>query len=196
MDMGITFEQVKRAMKHLHDLGERVSRRNVRAITGGGMSTVHRLMCLAEEQNALQDGLFANGISETFLNALRTEITTQLKSATENSKKQIDLLKARELEITEALSAAEEKAEALGKEVGQLRETKEKEQREAEKAQAVAEECIRRLGIWIDDYKAERKVLTEALETAQAENVRNKVRIEGFELDRCTTGKQTKGSCK
>lgn len=183
MQQNVTLESVQKTMKHLQDLGERVSRRNVRAITGGGMSTVHRLMSVVEEQEALQDGLFANGISETFLAALKNEIAQQLKSTTENYQTQIRKLKTREQEIIEALAAVEEKNADIDRELIQLKETSSREQHEAEKAQAVAQESIRRLENWIEDYKTERKELSAALEAARAENISSKRRIENLEKD-------------
>ena len=49
MKSPLTLENVQQAVDQLKKQGKRISRRNVLAITGGGMSTVRRLMIQVEE---------------------------------------------------------------------------------------------------------------------------------------------------
>ncbi len=178
MDQGISLDQVQQAIKQLREEGERVSRRNVRAITGGGMSTVHRMMGLVEEQDALQDTFSTKDVSETFLNALRCELSRQVKAATEGLQKQIILLKAREQEAIEALESSESKVALLEKESKDLEELGARERQEADKALAVDRESIRRLEQWTGDYVKERQDFNEALDAVKAENIAYKFQVE------------------
>ncbi len=180
MDQGITLEQVQKAMTLLREQGERVSRRNVRSITGGGMSTVHRLMSLAEEEDAVLTRLSNKGISETFLSACRSEIALQTKIITENYEQQICALKTQQQELVDALADSEDNAEKLSKELSTLKATTDKEQRKAEKDLAIANESIRRLEIQIDRYITERDNIESLLEDTRADNVSKQCQIKSL----------------
>lgn len=180
MEQPISLEQVQHAIKQLQEQGERVSRRNVRAITGGGMSTVHRLMGILEEQEALQGSVSTEGISETFGNALRLEIAMHVKVATESHQQQVSLLKAREQEALEALETSETKADLLEKQISSLKELLSKERQEADKSQAVARESIRRLETWVGNSKDELRELNDTIDTVRSENIALKIQVDSL----------------
>lgn len=178
MEQAISLEQVQQAIKQLREQGERVSRRNVRAITGGGMSTVHRLMGMVEEQAAVQGIVSAQGISDAFVNALRLEISAQVKAATENLQQQISLLKAREQEALDALEASESKADLLQKQISSIQELLAKERQDADKDQAVAQESIRRLETWVGLSKDECRELNDTIDNLKSENIALKIQVD------------------
>lgn len=178
MVQAISLEQVQQAIKQLREQGERVSRRNVRAIIGGGMSTVHRLMGMVEEQESLQGNVSAEGISGTFVNALRLEIANHVKAATESHQLKVSLLKAREQEALEALEASETKVDLLEKEITSLKEQFAKERQDADKSQAVALENIRRLEVWVENSKDENRELNGSIDTVKAENIALKIEVD------------------
>jgi chromosome segregation ATPase len=177
MEQGVTLDQVQQAINHLRQQGERVSRRNVRAITGGGMSTVHRLMGLVEEQEVIQGSVSTEGLSEACVKALRLEIGNHVSAATESCQKQIVLLKAREQEVLDALETSEVKAALLDSELTVQKEQNARERQEAEKSLAVALESIRRLEKWVGDYLNERRELNKTIDAVKAENITFKLHV-------------------
>ena len=182
MDQVVTIERVQSAIKQLQDLGERVSRRNVRAITGGGMSTVHRLMTLAEEEELYRKRLVSKEISEAFLNAFKNEISLHTKLLVENYEQQIKAIKTQEQEILDALKEAEGNLEKLDEELSLLKATANRDQQKVEKDLAVAKESILRLEAWHTDLKAERKESRKTLEDLRTDNIKKTQRIETLEL--------------
>ena len=172
MDQVVTVERVQNAIKHLQDLGERVSRRNVRAITGGGMSTVHRLMTLVEEEELCRERLASKEISGAFLTALRNEINLQTKMLVESYDQQIQALKTKEQELLEALKEAEGNVEKLDEELDLLKASTSKDRQKTEKDLAVAKESIRRLEAWNSELKAERKETNKTLQDLRADNIK------------------------
>ncbi len=182
MEQIMTLERVQNAIKYLQDHGERVSRRNVRAITGGGMSTVHRLMSLAEEEDLCRSRLASKEISGTFLTALRSEITLQTKGLAQSYEQQIQDLKGQEQELIDALEDAEEKSAKLEDDLNLLKESTDKSRQKTEKDLAVAKESIRRLESWQNEFKAERKEMVKTLDNLRTDNIRKTQRIETLEL--------------
>jgi len=178
MKQSVSLEQVQQAMKQLKEQGERVSRRNVWAMTGGGMSTIHRLMGMVEEQQALQGTVSTEGISEAFVCALRLEIATHVKKATESHQQQISLLKSREQEALDSLEVSETKADLLERELSSLKEQLTRERQEADKSQAVARESIRRLEIWVGNSRDEHRELNGTIDTVRAENIALKIQVD------------------
>jgi chromosome segregation ATPase len=181
MEQGITLEQVQKTMNHLRDQGERISRRNVRAITGGGMTTVHRLMGLVEKEEALKNRLTDKDISDTFITACRSEISLQTKSITEKYEQQIQTLHKHEQELIDALTESETRAESLDNELQILKSSTCRERQAAEKDLAVATESIRRLESWMSDYTSEKKESDGILEEIHKNDTRKQYRIEALE---------------
>lgn len=182
MEQGITFEQVQKAMLHLRDQDERVSRRNVRSITGGGMSTVHKLMRMVEEQESLQNDLFAKEMSDSFLTAFKKEIAVQTKALTEKYEHQVESFQKREQELIEELTDLETKANTFEKKLESLKASTNKDRQQAEKDLAVARESICRLENWVTGYMTERKDIDKVLETVRAENVSRQCNIESLQM--------------
>ena len=63
--------------------GERISRRNVLAPTGGGMSTLHKLMSQVEDVEALKASASASVLSESLVNTVLAETGRQVQIARE-----------------------------------------------------------------------------------------------------------------
>jgi hypothetical protein len=75
----VTIEAVKNAIHKLKGEGERVTRRNVLAVTGGSMSTVHRMMGQIEDMEAKTAASTFGGISESLSNDIREEVARNIK---------------------------------------------------------------------------------------------------------------------
>jgi chromosome segregation ATPase len=178
MESTVTLVKVTRAIEHLQQRGERVSRRNVQAITGGGMSTVHKLMSQVEDNNALLVTIPAPGISKALQTAIRTEIATEIQNATEVLNAQIHQLQGREVEAIEALAEAEGKAERLSAELKTLRNQTDLVRQDAEKNQAVSAETIGRLEGIIREFDNERRDLNASLESARIEITKAELKLD------------------
>ena len=83
MKSSLTLENVQQAIVQLQQKGERISRRNVLAITGGGMSTVHRLMIQVEDIDAQKAMAATTGLSTSLLVAINTEIADKVSQTTQ-----------------------------------------------------------------------------------------------------------------
>lgn len=181
MEQVVTLAKVQEAIKQLRNNGERVSRRNVRVITGGGMSTVHRLMSQVEEVEAFQAASLDQNISGSLQKAINAEIEMHVKKATEALHVQIRQLKNREDEALEALTRSENRVNGLEGELTELRDTLASERLEAEKRAAVASGKISAMGKELSDRQAEIRALTDALREAQIEQAKAQVRFEQIE---------------
>lgn len=178
MERTITLHKVQAAIRELRDNGERVSRRNVLAITGGGMSTVHQLMSQVEDLEALQASVPDPNISEELRKVLLVEIGTQVKKATETLQEQIRQLQGREQEALEALAAFEARTEKLSQALMAARGEVEKERLAKEKAGAVAAETIARQEKMVSGLRAEKMQLNSSLESERIELARSRVLLE------------------
>ena len=166
MEQTVTLMKVNDAIETLRKKGERISRRNVQSLIGGGMSTVHKLMSRIEDNEAILLGVPA-GISSTLQTAIRTEISEQIQQATKVLNEQIQLLQRRESEALEALAEMEIKAETLSVDLRDLRGEYALERNKAEKNQAVSNETINRLETVASGFEKERLTLNEAAASAK-----------------------------
>ena len=166
MEQTVTLMKVNDAIENLRQRGERISRRNVQSLIGGGMSTVHKLMSRIEDNEAILLGVPA-GISSTLQTAIRTEIGEQIQQATKVLSEQIQLLQRRESEALEALAEMEIKAETLSVDLRDLRGEYALERNKAEKNQAVSNETINRLETVASGFEKERLTLNEAAASAK-----------------------------
>ena len=166
MEQTVTLMKVNDAIENLRQRGERISRRNVQSLIGGGMSTVHKLMSRIEDNEAILLGVPA-GISSTLQTAIRTEISEQIQQATKVLNEQIQLLQRRESEALEALAEMEIKAETLSVDLRDLRGEYALERNKAEKNQAVSNETINRLETVASGFEKERLTLNEAAASAK-----------------------------
>jgi chromosome segregation ATPase len=164
MEATVNLKSVQAAICQLRDRGERVSRRNVRSITGGGMSTVHRLMNEAEELERLKT-VDPMALSENFYNAILDEIGMQIKATTSNLQDEIRQLQARELEALEALAEVEEKKDHLAEDIKNKSELATRLQNRIETTKAIANDTILRLEQNISDLQEECIELSETIET-------------------------------
>lgn len=181
MEQTVTLAKVQEAMKQLREAGERVSRRNVRAITGGGMSTVHRLMSEIQEAEFLQASLVDSGISPSLQKAVFEEIQGQTQKATTALYTQIAQLKEREDEALASLTQVEESISYL--ELG-LKEAEDQVQQEREAHQRTEATFQARLLICEQskqEKQAEIDFLRSALESVKLEKERGAVQIEQLE---------------
>jgi chromosome segregation ATPase len=181
MEQGITLEQVQKAMTHLREEGERVSRRNVRALTSGGMTTVHRLMGMVEKEESLQNRFASKEISDAFITAFRLEISLQTKAITEKFELQIQTLNNHEQELVDALAESESRSEALFNEFKSHKSASTKERQSTEKNLAVAKESIRMLEARISDYLAERKETDMKIDDIRTDNISKQCQIKALE---------------
>ena len=140
MEQTVTAIKVQEAITQLRHNKERVSRRNVLAITGGGMSTVHRLMSQLEDADALKASAPADGISANLQNAILAEIGSNVLASTAACQEQIQLLQGRESEALDALVEAETKVETLTAELMINKTQADQHRHRTEKDHAVASE--------------------------------------------------------
>lgn len=145
MKSPITLDAVQQAIATLQEQGERISRRNVLAITGGGMSTVHRLMIQVEEIDAQKALAATTGLSASLLVAINTEITNKISQNTQLLHDQIQGLKRREQEVLDSLALAEDQAEGLAAHLNEVTQVRDQERSESAKAQAAADHAIAHL---------------------------------------------------
>lgn len=178
MEQAVNLKKVQTAIDQLRDRGERVSRRNVRAITGGGMSTVHKLMSEAEDYEALRSMAPQRGISETLLKAIQAEIGGQVKIATTALREQVISLQQREAEALEALTEIEAKNETLAADLETVTQQTLQKQQEMVTAKAVAAETICRLEQTVIDLQYERQKLTTTLEEVRISAAQTTLQIE------------------
>lgn len=186
MEQTVTLDKVQVAMLELRENGERISRRNVRAITGGGMSTVHRLMSQIQEAEALQNRAI-NNVSTTLQKALFTEIQNQIEKSTSNMMVHIGQLKEREEEALAALAQAEETIATLE---AALNETEGKVRREHEivsRAEATAQALQGHFDRTLQAAREEIRDLRLDLEVSRAERERSVFQIERLEQELAKT---------
>jgi len=113
MEQGVTLSKVQDAMQQLRTQGERVSRRNVRALTGGSMSTVHRLMSKIQDDDAQKAQQPESLLSPNLVKAIAAELQEKVRIATDALLEQIEQMKEQGEEILAELARAEEKNAAL-----------------------------------------------------------------------------------
>jgi len=177
----LTLENVRKAMQKLKGEGERVSRRNVLAVTGGSMSTVHRLMGRIEDIEASEAVMVTTRISDALHKALREEIAQHVQLTTSALEEQIRLLQDREKEALDALAAVELRAEKLSDELETLRHNAGREQQRFEQEHAIAQATIARLENELSRHQADNTQLIEAAEAAKGETARVQLQIERAE---------------
>lgn len=181
MEQTVDLKKIQNAIEHLRAQGERVSRRNVRSITGGGMSTVHRLMSEVEDFEALQAIAPKDGISEHLHKTILAEIGVQIKQTTEKLHEQIRQLKTREAEALDALAEVEEKNKRLIAELGELTQRVSLLQKSSETAETVTEDIIKRLEQTVTDLNQERQRLNEEKEAVKIKLAKAQLQIETAE---------------
>jgi chromosome segregation ATPase len=167
MEKIVTIEKVQDAIRELRKRGEKVSRRNVRAITGGGMGTVHQLMNEAENLEAIQADSQDGGISKALQNAILSEIAGQVEAATAEIQEQLDKMRDRADEAYQALSESEEKVHTLTEELTRVEKEFEQKNKEADKALASEFEKNRLLEKDLAGLREENKNLATAGEAAR-----------------------------
>ncbi len=173
MKSPITLEAVQQAIANLQQQGERISRRNVLAITGGGMSTVHRLMIQVEEIDAQKALAAATGLSASLLVAIKSEIDDKVRQVTQLLNEQIQGLKQREQEALDSLSQLEDQAEDLTANLQQQTEERWLERSESAKAQTIADHTIAHLQKTLASQQESNRQLTEKGERLGMERARN-----------------------
>jgi chromosome segregation ATPase len=178
MEQTVNLKKVQSAILHLRAQGERVSRRNVRSITGGGMSTVHKLMSEVEDFEALQAIAPKDGISELLHNTILAEMGEQIKQATAKLQEQIRQLQTRESEALDALAEVETINERLEAELEETTQQASQLQKSFETAETVAKDTIDRLEQSIIDLHPERQRCNEDKEATKIELVKTQLQIE------------------
>ena len=176
MEATVNLKSVQAAICQLRERRERVSRRNVRAITGGGMSTVHRLMNEVEELERLKT-VSSMAISENLHNAILAEIGLQVQMATSNLQEDIRHLQEKEAEALEALADVEISKESLAEELKSKAELASRLQRKIETVQAISDDTVSRLDRTVSDLQVERTALTESIESMKIQVARSELQV-------------------
>jgi chromosome segregation ATPase len=162
MEVILTIDEVRGAIQKLKGEGERVTRRNVLAVTGGSMSTVHRMMSQIEDTEAKAAASSFGGISESLNRAIREEVDQNIQKETKVLQDQIALLRDREKQALDALAAVELRADRLAQDLESTRSKTGQEKIELEKCMAVARETILSLEQKVDAGNRDRFQLTES----------------------------------
>jgi chromosome segregation ATPase len=183
MEKVVTLEKVQEAINQLRSRGEKVSRRNVLAITGGGMGTVHQLMAQAEELEARESEGHPEGISMALRNAIFTEIGGQVEAATRALAEQVTKMRDREAEAYQSLAESEAKAQSLTLALAALKEESDQQRKMADTASALATEKIAQLEKAVTDLQIENKRLSMAGEDARLETVKARTQTEHAHID-------------
>lgn len=183
MEEHVTLEKVQSAIRQLRENGERVSRRNVRDITGGGMSTVHRIMSQIEDQAMLREVLPDEAFSTALRKAIAAEITDHVEKATASFLGQISQLKGREQEALAALTQAEDRVAALGTALDESRDLVRKDRESARIAAVAAQARQSDLEQLLQDCRAEEQCLRSALENARIDKGRAEFQVQQLEKD-------------
>lgn len=179
MKQTVTIEQVKAAIAQLRENGERVSRKNVIAITGGSMSTVHRLLVEIEEAEARAAAAPpAEGIDERVQSALLNWIRGRVDEATGGLESKILRLEERETEALESLNTAELRIDALTEEVADAKAQADQERQTAKEAAAAASAKIVELEKVITELRRERQQLIETGAAARTESAKAQLQVE------------------
>ena len=177
MKTTITLENVQQAIANLQQQGERISRRNVLAITGGGMSTVHKLMIQVEEIDAQKALAATTGLSASLLAAINTEIADKISQNTQLLHEQIQGLKRREQEALDALALMEDQAEGLAANRKEVTEERDQERSESTKAQAAADHVIAHLQQSLVQQQEDNRTLRDKAEMLGQENARTRHQV-------------------
>ena len=172
MKSPMTLEAVQQAIASLQKQGERISRRNVLAITGGSMSTVHQLMIQVEEIDAQKALAATTGLSASLLVAINTEIADKIKQSTHLLHGQIQELKQREQEALDSLVLMEKEVERLSVNLKALTEEQGQERSHSAKAQAIADHAIANLQQALIQQQEANRQLRDKAEALGQENAR------------------------
>ncbi|MFO7814020.1 MAG: hypothetical protein R6V21_13730 [Pelovirga sp.] len=172
MKSSLTLEKVQQAVDQLKKQGERISRRNVLAITGGGMSTVHRLMIQVEEIDAQKALAAATGLSASLLAAINSEIAEKVSQTTQLLHEQIQGLKRREQEAFDFMALMEEQSEALAVNLKESTENREQERADFAKIKATADHAVAHLQQSLAQQQEANQQLREKVEMLGHENAR------------------------
>ena len=179
MEDMLTIENVRDAIQKLKNDGERVTRRNVIAITGGSMSTVHRMMGQIEDMEAKAAAVPLGGISEALSSAIREEIDQHIQKVSTALQEQIYLLQDREKQALDALTVSENRAGRLEKELEKQILKAGQEKADLEKRLAVAKENISHLERDLESCNDERTKSQKDAELARQDASKLQ-----FQLDR------------
>lgn len=174
----ITEEDVQQAMLRLDELGERVSRRNVRSITGGGMSTVHKLMSRIEDRQSQQALVAQLSFSEALQRALQQEIEQHVRQATHLLHEQLQRMKEREQETLQNLTDIEEQAERLREERDKIKQKADQHSQQWQTSEAVMKETVSWQEGQLETYEREHRQLIQQTEQAHAEASRAQGELE------------------
>ena len=180
MEQTVTLLKVQAAIKSLRESGERISRRNVLAMTGGGMSTVHRLMSQLEDAEAIQATMPDSMISPVLQKAIRVEIETQVQRATTTIQEHVCSLQGREQEALDSLARIEEEVSVSNVELVALKKQLAEERDGAEKDKTVSMITIDRLEKAVNEGRVERQELIASVESARIGETKALMQIEQF----------------
>lgn len=172
MKLPLTLENVQQAIAQLQQHGERISRRNVLAITGGGMSTVHRLMIQVEDIDAHKALAAITGLSASLLLAIKAEIDDKTGQTTHLLNEQIQRMKQRDQESLDSLALMEEQLEGLSVNLKKLTEELKQERSTFAKVQVLADHTNANLHQALAQQQEASRQLTNKIEMRGQENAR------------------------
>jgi len=178
MEKAVDLRLVTDAMQQLRGRGERVSRRNVQAIVGGSMTTVHRLLDEALIAERAMSTVRTSELSDGLVRAMMGEIGSQVLAATETLELRIAELTAREQEILTDLEGSEGRVATLEQELVAIRSQLSEERQAAEKASAVADEQHANLREQFEKLTVDNDNLLRAGEAARTETAKAQLQVE------------------
>lgn len=183
MEKTIGLKDIQSAMNQLRERGERISRRSVQALTGGSMTSVHRLMTdvLAEERTVAT--VPTSELPETLLKAILGEIGNQVRGATNELECRISEMTVREQEILSDLEGSEGQIAALERELAAVKAQLVEERQAADKTTAVAVEQIAGLRSQLDKLSTENENLIRSGEVSRMEAAKALLQVERADID-------------
>lgn len=178
METQVMLEDVMRAIEALRERGEKVTRRGVLAITGGGMTRVHRLMgeVLEIEERSAKAPVAEIGI--TLNKAILAEIGERVQEATSEMERIVNNQKERNRELLTDMEALEGQFQKQSEVLAQCEQALEKERQDTKLAAAVAAKENQELRNRIEALEIERRQLIEAGESSRAELAKVQYQIE------------------
>jgi colicin import membrane protein len=182
MEQTVDLRQVTEAIRQLRDRSERISRRNVQAIVGGSMTTVHRLLDEALSAERAMSTVQTSTLSESLVRAILGDIGGQVQAATEALDLRIRDLTAREQEILSDLEGSEGRVAALLEELGTTKTQLSEERQFAEKASAVSAEQQASLREQLDKLVSENNTLVRTGEAARTETAKAQLQVERADI--------------
>ncbi|MDO3380402.1 DNA-binding protein [Geoalkalibacter halelectricus] len=178
METQVMLEDVMRAIEALRERGEKVTRRGVLAITGGGMTRVHRLMgeVLEIEERSAKAPVAEIGI--TLNKAILAEIGERVQEATAEMERIVNNQKERNRELLSDMEALEGQLQKETEALAQCERILEIERQDTKLAAAVATKENQDLRTRIEALEIERRQLIEAGEASRSELAKVQFQIE------------------